>query len=152
MAKKAVFIVILITFLVLVYSNGNAKNVPMDEIEKALISSTDIEKLEKGSNRDLMQFLGLDYESLDSYIYYRNTEALSVEELFIVKVKDDSQLSAIKDSIEARIETQTTTYEGYGPTQVAMLKEAVVITKGNYLYYCVSKSSDKYEEVLKDVI
>lgn len=152
MVKKIIFIVVLIGFLAVVYANGNAKDVPMKDIETLLKKNTNIEKMAKCSNRDLVQFLGLDYEQFESHIYYKGKEALSVEEVFIVKANSKADLSGVKDKVEERIDSQKTTFEGYGPTQVAMLKNAIIITKGNYLFYCVSKDSDKFEEVFKDAI
>lgn len=152
MIKKVIFVIILIGFLVIVYSNGNAKDVSMDQIEETMTKNTEIEKMEKASNRDLMQFINLDYEQVNSYIYYRNTAALSVEEILIVKVNDDSQLDSIKDIVEERIDNEIKTFEGYGAAQVSMLKNAIITTKGNYLFYCASKSPEKYEEVFLNVI
>ncbi|MGF6375685.1 hypothetical protein M2140_000734 [Clostridiales Family XIII bacterium PM5-7] len=152
MIKKSIFVVILIGFLSLVYANGNAKDVPMKDIEALLKKNTTIEKMKKCSNRDLMQFMNLDGEQFDSHIYYKGKEALSVEELLIVKVSDKETLSSIKDQVEQRIESQITTFESYGPEQVAMLDNAIITTKGNYLFYCVSKSPDQFKEVFIDAI
>lgn len=152
MIKKTIFVVVLISFLAIVYANGNAKDVPLRDIDALLRKETNIEKMAKCNNRDLMQFISLDYEQFDSHLYYKGKEALSVEEILIVKVNSKDILSAIKDKVEERIESQITTFEGYGPEQVAMLGNAIVTTKGNYLFYCVSKNPDKFEEVFKDAI
>lgn len=152
MIKKTIFVVILAGFLALVYANGNAKDVPMKDIENLLKKNTTIEKMAKCSNRDLMQFIGLDYEQFDSHIYFKGKEALSVEEVLIVKANSKEDLSTVKDKVEERIASQTTAFEGYGPTQVAMLDDAIVTTKGNYLFFCVSKNPDVFEEVFKDAI
>ena len=56
MTKKAIFVIILAAFLIGVYADGSAKDIPMKDIEKQLIKNTDIEKMEKCSNRDLMHF------------------------------------------------------------------------------------------------
>jgi hypothetical protein len=85
-------------------------------------------------------------------MYYKGKEALSVDEVLIVKAKNKDDLAQVKDLVEDRISSQTATFEGYGPTQVAELKNAIVETKGVYLFYCVAKNPDKYEEVFKDAI
>ena len=72
--------------------------------------------------------------------------------MLIVKAHSKEDLSPVKDAVDARIASQIKTFEGYGPEQVAMLKNAIVTTKGNYLFYCVSKNPEKYEEVFKDAI
>ncbi|MDD4376764.1 MAG: DUF4358 domain-containing protein [Eubacteriales bacterium] len=152
MKKKIIFIVILIAFLALVYANGNAKNVPMSEISKALISKTDISKMEKCKNKDLTQFIGINYKNYDSYIYYKGKEALSVEELLIVKANNKEDLNSVRDAVESRIDSQISTFEGYGPKQVSQLNNNIIKVKGQYLFYCVSDTPEVYEGVFKDVI
>lgn len=152
MRKKIILTVILIAFLAGVYANGNAKDVPMDVIEEKLLAETDINKMAKCDNHNLMQFFGLDYEQYDSHIYYKGTEALSVDEVLIVKANEKADLDQVKDAVEKRIDSQISTFEGYGPKQVALLKNAIVITKGNYLFYGTGSKTDEIEEVFKDVV
>lgn len=152
MKKKIIFVVILAAFLTAVYSEGNAKDVPLTDIEDALKSNTDMTAMEKCGDRMLMQFLGLDYQQFDSYIYYKGTEALSVDELLIIKGKPQQDLGSAKDAAEKRIESQIKTFEGYGPKQVAQLEDARVKIKGDYLFYSVGSLTDEWEEVFKNVI
>lgn len=152
MAKKAFFIVVLAVFLVFVYTGQNAGDVPMEEIEKQLVEQTELTEMQKCGNRTLMQFYGLDYEQFDSYIYYKSDKALSVEELLIVKAKDRADLASVKEAAESRIQSQIKTYEGYGPKQVAMLKNAIVTLRGSYLFCCIADAPETYKEVFTDVI
>ena len=61
-------------------------------------------------------------------------------------------LNGAEDAAESRIDSQTHTFESYGPAQVAMLKNAIVLKKGQYLFYCTAKNPDTYEEVFNHVI
>lgn len=152
MLKKGIFVVILAVFLGMVYADGNAKDIPLSDIEKRLDSKTKISEMAKCSNRDLLQFISLDYQIYDSHIYYKSDKALSVEELLIVKAKNKDDLAEVKDAVEKRVESQITTFEGYGAEQVAMLKNYIITTRGNYLFYCVAETPEKYEEVFKDAV
>lgn len=152
MAKKAFFVIVLAAFLIFIYTGQNADDVPMDEIEQQLIEHTELADMSKCSNRTLMQFYGLDYEQFQEYMYYKSGKALSVEELLIVKAKDKSDLNSVKDAAESRIQSQIKTYEGYGPEQVAMLKKAIVYTRGNYLFCCIAEKPEVYKEVFADAI
>jgi hypothetical protein len=149
---KVILILVLIIFLAIVYSRANAKNVSMSKIDSDLRAKTGIEKMEKCNNRQLMQFMELDYSNYQSYIYYKSTEALGVEEVLVIKAKHRSDLTAVQDAVDKRISSQISTFESYGPTQVAMLKNAIVTKKGRYLFYCVSSNPEKYEEVFKHAI
>ena len=97
MIKKAVFVVILMIFLTSVYARAGAKDVPMEEIEKQLTAKCDMEQMAKCDNRNLMQFLGLDYEQYDSHLYYKGKEALSVDEVLIVKVHEKDDLDSVNE-------------------------------------------------------
>lgn len=147
MVKKTAFTLILIIFLTAVYSHGNAKDVPLDKINDILQEQTSLKTMEQADDRKLMQFMGLNSSMYSEFLYYQGTEALSVDELLIIKVKNKNDLSGIKDAVEKRIEEQIKTFESYGPVQVSLLKNAIIETKGNYLFYCTGKDAEKYKEV-----
>ena len=126
---KCALLVVLFAFLAIVYSRENAKDVSMDKIEAQLIKKTNIEKLQKQKPRDLVQFIGL-----------------------VIKVKNKSDVKAVKDAVEKRITSQIEAFDNYGPEQVKELKNAIVTSRGKYVFYGVAKDPDKYEEVLLSVI
>lgn len=149
---KVVFIVVLIVFLGGVYSMNDAKNVPMDDINEALIEKTDLGDLKKCNTRELLEFIRLDYSNFSEVLYYKSRVALDVTELVIIKAKDKNDLNSVEDAIEKRISSQINTYQDYGPKQVNQLKNAVITKRGRYLFYCVAEDPEKYEEVFKNAI
>ncbi len=149
---KIILTAVLIIFLLVVYGQANAKDVPMSTIEKALTSSTDIQQMHKCSSRELMEFMSIDASQYKGFIYYKSKNALGVEEVLVLKAARGQSLSGAEDAAESRIDSQITTFENYGPEQVAMLKNAIVVKKGQYLFYCTAKNPDKYEEAFNHVI
>jgi hypothetical protein len=149
---KAVLIVMLILFLVIVYNRADANDVPMSRIDSQLRSKTDIEQMEKCSSRDLMHFIGLDASDYDGFIYYKSKEALGVDEVLIIKAKREDQLDGVRDAVDKRVDDQIAAFESYGPQQVKLLENSVVRIKGKYVFYCTAKDPNKYEEVWLDVI
>lgn len=150
---KAAFILILALFLVFIYNRNSATDVAKEDITNALSKNTDVEAvMSPASDRDLMQFLGLDASKYEFTIYYRNTTALAVDELLVIKAKDVSSLAAVSDAVQKRIDSQIKAYEGYGPEQVKLLKSAVTLKKGDYYFYSTATNAEKYKEVLLDVI
>ena len=144
---KCILLVVLFAFLAIVYSRENAKDVSMDKIEAQLIKKTNIEKLQKQKPRDLVQFIGLDANNYDAVLYYK-----SKDEVLVIKVKNKSDVKAVKDAVEKRITSQIEAFDNYGPEQVKELKNAIVTSRGKYVFYGVAKDPDKYEEVLLSVI
>lgn len=153
MLIKIVFIVILAAFLYVVFSAANTKDIDLSEVNTALKKDTNITSImKKMDNRDLMQFMGLNANDFSQVIYYRNTTALAVDELLIVKADDDADLDAVEEAVNTRISSQLKVYESYGPKQCALLNNAVQTEKGTYYCYCTAENAELYEEVLLDAI
>lgn len=153
MLIKIVFIAVLAAFLFAIFSAANAKDVDIAEVSTSLKKNTDITSvMRKMDNRDLMQFMALDANEFDQIVYYRNTTALAVDELLIVKAKDANGLDDVAEAVDARIRSQLKVYESYGPEQCALLKNAVQTKKGKYYFYCTAENADLYEEVLLDAV
>lgn len=152
-AIKVGFILILIVFLVMIYSANNARNVDLKGIETSLLKEEGLSKeMSEASDRDLTRFIGLNPEDYKQVIYYRNTKELAVEELLIVKVASKDQLDGIAEAVESRVDDEIDVYSSYGPKQVAQLESAVMREKGNYYFYCTSDKAEKYEEVFMNAV
>lgn len=153
MLIKIASIAILAAFIFVVFSANNVKDVDLSEVNKALKKNTDITSvMKKMSNRDLMHFINIDANDYDQVLYYRNTTALAVDELLIVKSNNNDSLDAAATAVEERIDSQLKVYDSYGPEQCALLNNAIKVKKGKYYYYCTAENAEKYEEVLLDVI
>lgn len=149
---KVILIIVLLFFLATICSLQDAKDVPLSKIDNTLQNNTKIEQMENCTERQLMQFLGIDASNYDSFIYYKSKKALGVDELLILKAKHGNNLDDAQDAVESRISSQITTFKDYGPEQVALLKKAIVTQRGDYLFYCVGNSPEKYEEVFNHAV
>ncbi len=145
-------IVSLVLFLHGVYTAADASDVSMDSIRTAMLQNTEITSMQACNNRKLLQFMGLNYEDYDSYMYYKSKESLGADEVLVVKAKSTSDLDALKDAAESRVKAQEKVFDGYGTNQMKLLKNAIIETKGKYLFYCVSEDATKYEEVFKHAV
>ena len=133
MKKKLIFLLILVAFLGLAYRIQSAKNVPVESIEKSMAKELKSQKLNKCVDQDLVHFIEID-------------------ELLIVKASDRNKLNNFRDSVDKRIQSQLKIFEGYGPKQVAALKNALIIQKGTYLLYYVGDDGQKIEEVFRNAV
>ena len=60
----------------------------------------------------------------------------------IVKLSDNSQQEQVRKAAQRRIDTQKTTFEGYGVEQFEMLtSNSVIEVRGNYVLFVVSPNS-----------
>ena len=152
MKKKLIFLLILVAFLGIAYRIQSSKDVPVESIEKSIAKELKSQKLNKCVDQDLVHFIEIDPSSTKGYIYYKSPEALSINELLIVKASDRNKLNNLRDSVDKRIQSQLKIFEGYGPKQVAALKNALIIQKGTYLLYYVGDDGQKIEEVFRNAV
>ena len=152
LAVRLIFLLLLVLFLILVYRQVDAKDVPISTIKEELAAKTDLSMMEECDERELKQFIGIEPSAYKEYLYYKGTEALSVDEILVIKVDDKSTLGNLVDQCEKRVVSQKNAFESYGPEQVSRLKNAVYFQKGNFLFYCVAADVGPYEEVFKDVV
>ena len=149
---KAVFLIVLAVFLIFVYWTESAKDVPMANIEKKLLKNKYVKEMQVQTPRELERYMQISASDYDGFFYARSVNNLAVDEVLVIKVKSREQLNHLKDAVDNRLKQQTTNYQGYAPKQVSMLKNAQSFTKGNYIFYCVSKKPDSISEDFTDVI
>ena len=71
-------------------------------------------------------------------LYYPNTNMMA-EEVLILKLADTQQQETVRAAIEARVQTQKTTFDGYGVEQYALLTENCIIDiRGNFVLFVVN--------------
>lgn len=149
---KVVFLIVLAFFLIFVYWTESAKDVPMSNIEKKLLKNKYVEEMKVQTPRELERYMQISGSNYDGFFYARSVNNLAVDEVLIVKVKSREQLNNLQDAIDARLKQQIANYQGYASEQVSMLKNAKTFTKGNYIFYCVSKKPDSISEDFTNVI
>lgn len=67
---RLALILVLFLFLRGIYASASARDVDMADIRSAMLQNTDMGKMKECNNRKLMQFMGINYENYDSYLYY----------------------------------------------------------------------------------
>lgn len=66
---------------------------------------------------------------------------MDVEEITIFKEENKEQQELIVKKIKEYIDRKITTFEGYGPSQVQLLKNAIVEVKDDYIF-CIILDDD----------
>ena len=128
--------------LMVMFGGNSVSNADPAEVAAAVTEKIDMTNMLEGDNTMVKRFYGLDPSAYDTCIlYYPNTNMMA-EEVLIVKLADASQQETVRAAVEARIDTQKTTFEGYGVEQFEMLtNNAVVEVRGNYILFVVSDAS-----------
>ena len=140
---KSGLVLFLAVYLTLLYTSDSAKNVPMEQITQTLEQNSDISSLNKETRSDLKHYYQTDDRTIDGYFFYKAASPMAVEEICIMKASDNAQANILLESANSHLSSQKQVFEGYGTDQMALLNNAVVGKKGNYVYYmCGADAQD----------
>ena len=139
--------------LIWMFGGNTVSNADPAEVAEAVIETIDMENMLEADNQLIKRFYGLDPASFEGCILYYPTTNMMAEEVLIVKLKDMSQQEQVRTAIEKRIETQKTTFEGYGVEQFEMLESnAVIEVRGNFILFVVNANSAEAQKAFLKAI
>lgn len=132
-----------IVSLFVLFGGNSISGADPREVADAVVGVIDMENMLEADNQMVKRFYGLDPSDYEGCIlYYPNTNMMA-EEVLIVKLKDLSQQQTVRDAIEARLQTQKNTFEGYGVEQFDMLtNHCYVELRGNFVLFVVNPNAD----------
>ena len=107
-------VVLALICLLTMFGSNKISNADPAEVEAAVVAELDMSAMVKADTQMVKRLYGLDPAAFESCIlYYPNTNMMA-EELLILKLSDTAQQQSVRAAIEARVETQKTTFDGYG--------------------------------------
>ena len=136
-------VVLALVCLLTMFGSSKISNADSAEVEAAVVAELDMSAMVKADNQMVKRLYGLDPAAFESCIlYYPNTNMMA-EELLILKLSDTAQQQSVRAAIEARVETQKTTFDGYGVEQYALLTDNCIIDiRGNFVLFVVNADCD----------
>ena len=136
-------VVLALVCLLTMFGSNKISSADPAQVEEAVIAQLDMSAMVKADNQMVKRLYGLDPASFESCIlYYPNTNMMA-EELLILKLSDTAQQQSVRAAIEARVETQKTTFDGYGVEQYALLTDNCIIDiRGNFVLFVVNADCD----------
>ena len=139
--------------LIWMFGGNTVSNADPAEVAEAVVETIDMENMLEADNQLIKRFYGLDPANFEGCILYYPTTNMMAEEVLIVKLKDMSQQEQVRTAIEKRIETQKTTFEGYGVEQFELLtNNAVVEVRGNFVLFIVNANSAEAQKAFLKAI
>lgn len=136
--KIALIVFLMIFILFDMMKDGNS-NADIETVAKNTAKAAGFEETEPAESRMVKRFYGLNPKDYEGAVLYAPKDNMDVNELFIVKLKSESQKAEVEEAIGERLETQLKSFEGYGAEQVALLNKHVLEVKGNYVFYMVGE-------------
>ena len=136
-------VLFIVVYLTLLYTADNAVNVSMDSITQSMEADTTLTLLKKRSRTDLKRYYQIEEGDTDGFLLYKAVSPMSVEEFCVIKARSKTQADTFLENAESHLTAQKQVFEGYGTEQMALLNEAIVEKKGNYVYYiCGADAGD----------
>ena len=75
---------------------------------------------------------------------------ITADEVFVVKLKDESKADSVKKMMETRRDMVKDTAADYTPEETEKLTTAVIGSKGAYVYYAATNDNTKAKEILNN--
>lgn len=151
-ARWAVALAAVVSLLVMFRADPISDADPM-AVRDAVTAQMDMTGVVEADNQMIRRLYGLDIAAYESCILYYPATNMGAEELLIVKFSDSAQADALRSAIEARLQTQKNTFDGYGVEQYDLLtNHALVEIRGNYALFVVGKNADQVRQAFLDAL
>lgn len=129
--------------LFVMFGGNTASTAQPEAVAEAVTQTIDMTNMVEADNQMVKRLYGLDPASFEGCILYYPTTNMMAEELLIIKLSDMSQQEAVRTAVEARLQTQKNTFEGYGVEQFDMLtNHSILDIRGNYVLFVVNTNCD----------
>ena len=136
---RAGMVIILLIYIGLIFQSKGDSDTPFADVQKAVVDAADDKNMTLAGTQEIKRFYGInpkDYE--DITLYYTN-ETMGVNELLLVKTKDENEAEAVEKAAEQRKKTQLDNFEGY-------LDASIIKTKGTYVLFVISPKAETVEK------
>ena len=149
---KYAMVVVFISYIALLVSQENTDDVPVKTISQNMLKVTNTDGMSQGTTQDLKKYYGLNANDYDGVMLYIPDDVMSVNEILVVKLKNQEQANEVEQAVKKRLKTQKSSFEGYGVNQTKLLNSAITETKGNYVMMVISEDAEKIFEAFKNSI
>lgn len=147
---RIVMVIALLVFIVYLQMDTKESDAPLETVADHVIQSISLDNMEESTNRMFKKFYGLNANDYEGVVLYTPLTNMNAEEILIIKLKDSSQGEAVSEAVNSRLETQKSSFEGYGVEQYALLEDHVLDVQGNYVLYIVHKDANKADQIFRD--
>ena len=146
---RIAMVVVLLIFVIFLQAGDKTSSASLESVSEKVLGAVDQEGMQESNNRMFQKFYGLDADDYEGVTLYSPVSNMDAQELLVIKLKDTSQAEAVTEAINARLETQMNSFEGYGIEQYAMLEDHVLDVQGNFILYVVNPNAQAADEAFR---
>lgn len=100
--------------------------------------------------KKLQRYYGITEDMVDEFAGGINGSGVNQEEVVLIKAKDDSSASEIKQKLDARFQSKLDQNKNYNAEQAKMIEGCKVEQNGLYVTMIVSDNADKITRIFKE--
>lgn len=142
-----------VILLVVMFRQDPVSNAAAEDVAAAVTARLDMSNLQEGDAQMVKRLYALNAADFESCVLYYPQTNMEAEEVLLLKLRDVSQQEAVEAAIQARLETQKTSFDGYGLEQYDLLtNHAVVEIRGNYVLFVVHAQADAAQQAFLDAL
>ena len=135
-----------------VMSNTGSKK-SADEIYKEMSeNSPTAQGVVLRDNTFFKKTFGISADGFEGFVYYSSDDVMNVNELLIVKFDNKQSARELTEKIEKYISDNRKIFEGYAPQQEEMLKNYVLETNTNTLFFYVGEKSEAVKDAFNNAL
>lgn len=133
-------VILAVVFLFLISRDAPETKATFAQLEAAVSDKVDLSLMQKAGPDKLEQFYGLKAAEFRNSILYYPTDFMSVEEVLLIELTDESQLELVQAAIESRLDRQKETFDGYGSDGQydKLCSKAVTEVRGNFVLFTIN--------------
>ncbi|MDD5794600.1 DUF4358 domain-containing protein [Clostridium sp. HCP1S3_B4] len=136
-----------------IYSCSNdIQNVDLNEAVKSIMENDSDEIFKDGASKEFKRYYGLNINDYDQVILKLPNSNMDVNEILIVKVKNESDIDLLEESIDARVENQGNIFKDYAPEQYSIVQDYELYIKDNIVFFVISKNAESIKKNFKDIL
>lgn len=151
LAVRCVLVVILLGVMISTqFAEKNSKS-SVGTVEANILSSIEKGKnMEKSTNRMLKKMYGLNAGDYEGVVFYKPVSGMDAQEMLIIKLKNSQQKESVVAAIEKRLASQKNVFDGYGIEQTALLNNAIIDARGNFVFYVVHDAANDADHAYRN--
>lgn len=144
---------IVVVMLVSMFGGAPVSDADPAAVTEAVVETLDMTNMVKAENQMVKRLYGLNPADYPACTLYYPTTNMGAEELLVIQLHSSNQVEAVEAAIEARLQTQKNTFEGYGVEQFDLLSNhSVIEIQGNYVLFVVHSACDEAKEAFVDAL
>lgn len=143
---KYLTIVLIGIFVAMMILSQKQSGATFEDVRSKVEAAIDHETMIDAGTKGFRRYYKLKEQAYDGVMVYQSLSGISADEVVLVKVKDRDQIEELTKAIEERRESRINDFAGYAPEEEAIMKQAELLVKGNYVLFLPCRNAPEIKE------